>query len=291
MKLEYKITNQTKYKTIKQLLKEEFHISERLLKRLKKEKQIFINNFPVSINASFNLNDVISVCLDFDEEAENIVPTKMKLNVLFEDDALLIINKPAAIPVHPSMDHYTDSLSNGIMYYFNDIGLKRKIRIVNRLDKNTSGIVIFAKNEYIQECLVTQMKNHSFQKEYLALLEGLLNKKSGTINAPIARKENSIIERQVSPDGQESITHYKVLKEYSNYSLVHFILETGRTHQIRVHCNYIGHPILGDTLYGKSSNLIDRQALHSCKVTFIHPITNKKMEIIAELPIDIKKLI
>lgn len=291
MKLEYKITNQTKYKTIKQLLKEEFHISERLLKRLKKEKQIFINNFPVSINASFNLNDVISVCLDFDEEAENIVPTKMKLNVLFEDDALLIINKPAAIPVHPSMDHYTDSLSNGIMYYFNDIGLKRKIRIVNRLDKNTSGIVIFAKNEYIQECLVTQMKNHSFQKEYLALLEGLLNKKSGTINVPIARKENSIIERQVSPDGQKSITHYKVLKEYSNYSLVHFILETGRTHQIRVHCNYIGHPILGDSLYGKSSNLIDRQALHSCKVTFIHPITNKKMEIIAELPIDIKKLI
>lgn len=291
MKLEYKITNQTKYKTIKQLLKEEFHISERLLKRLKKENQIFMNNFPVSINTSFNLNDVISVCLDFDEESENIVPTKMKLNILFEDDSLLIVNKSAGIPVHPSMDHYTDSLSNGIMYYFNSIGLKRKIRIVNRLDKNTSGIVIFAKNEYIQECLIGQMKNNTFQKEYLAVLEGLLDKKFGTINAQIARKENSIIERQVSPDGKESITHYKVLKEYSNYSLVHFILETGRTHQIRVHSKYIAHPILGDTLYGKFSHLIERQALHSCKVIFIHPITNKKMEIIAELPNDIKKLI
>lgn len=291
MKLKYKITNQTKYETIKQVLKEEFHISERLLKKLKNEKQIYVNNLSVSINTSFKFNDVISVCLDFEEESENIVPTKMKLNILFEDDALLIVNKPAGIPVHPSMDHYSDSLSNGIMHYFNSIGLKRKIRIVNRLDKNTSGIVISAKNEYVQECLITQMKNHSFQKEYLAVLEGLLDKKSGTINAPIDRKANSIIERQVSPDGQESITHYKVLKEYSNYSLVHFILETGRTHQIRVHCNYIGHPILGDSLYGKSSNLIDRQALHAYKVTFIHPITNKKMEIIAELPPDIKKLI
>lgn len=291
MKLKYKITNQTKYETIKQVLKEEFHISERLLKKLKNEKQIYVNNLSVSINTSFKFNDVISVCLDFEEESENIVPTKMKLNILFEDDALLIVNKPAGIPVHPSMDHYSDSLSNGIMHYFNSIGLKRKIRIVNRLDKNTSGIVISAKNEYVQECLITQMKNHSFQKEYLAVLEGLLDKKSRTINAPIDRKANSIIERQVSPDGQESITHYKVLKEYSNYSLVHFILETGRTHQIRVHCNYIGHPILGDSLYGKSSNLIDRQALHAYKVTFIHPITNKKMEIIAELPPDIKKLI
>lgn len=291
MNLKYKITNQTKYETIKQVLKEEFHISERLLKKLKNEKQIYINNFPVSINTSFKFNDVISVCLDFNEKSENIIPVKMKLNILFEDDALLIVNKPAGIPVHPSMDHYSDSLSNGIMDYFNNIELKRKIRIVNRLDKNTSGIVIFAKNEYVQECLINQMKNHYFQKEYLALVKGLLDKKYGTISAPISRKENSIIERQVSLDGQESITHYKVLKEYSNYSLVHFILETGRTHQIRVHCNYIGHPILGDSLYGTSSNLIGRQALHAYKVTFIHPITNKKMEIMSELPTDIKKLI
>ncbi len=291
MKLEYEVTIQNKYETIKQILKEEFHVSERLLKRLKKEKQIFINNLSVSINASFQLNDVISVCLDFDEEYENILPTKMELDILFEDKSLLIVNKPAGIHVHPSMDHYTDSLSNGVIYYYHQIGLHRKIRIVNRLDKNTSGIVIFAKNEYVQECLIRQMKNNIFKKEYLALLEGLLDKMSGTINAPIARRENSIIERQVSKNGQESITHYEVLKKYSNYTLVHFVLETGRTHQIRVHCKYIGHPILGDTLYGNSSELINRQALHSYKVSFMHPITNKKMEIIAELPSDIKKLI
>lgn len=291
MKLEYKIIELTKYKNIKQILKEEFNISDRLLKRLKKEKQIFINNISVSINSSFNLNDVISVCLDFDEESENIIPTKMELDILYEDDALLILNKPANIPVHPSIEHYTDSLSNGVKYYFEQLNLKRKIRPVNRLDKNTSGIVIFAKNEYIQEYLVRQMKNNLFQKEYFALLDGKLENHKGTINAPIARKSNSIIEREISDNGAPSITHYQLIKNYDDYCFVKFILETGRTHQIRVHSKYICHTILGDSLYGKSSDLIDRQALHSYKVTFIHPITNKKMEVLAELPSDIKKLI
>ena len=220
-----------------------------------------------------------------------IIPTKMELDILYEDDALLVLNKPANIPVHPSMEHYTNSLSNGVKYYFEQLNLKRKIRPVNRLDKNTSGIVIFAKNEYIQECLVRQMKNNLFKKEYFALLDGKLENRNGTINAPITRKANSIIEREISNNGAPSITHFELIKNYDNYCFVKFLLETGRTHQIRVHSKYIGHPILGDSLYGKSSDLIDRQALHSYKVTFIHPITNKKMEVLAELPSDIKKLI
>ena len=290
MKLEYKIKDK-KYENIKQILKEEFHISDRLIIKLKKNKQLYLNNEAISINHKFNIEDILSINLDFYEESENIVPTKMNLNILFEDDGLLILDKPAGIPVHPSMMHYENSLSNGVKYYFNSINLKRKIRPVNRLDKNTSGILIFAKNEYIQECLVKQMKLGLFKKEYIALLEGNIKENKGTINAPIARKKESIIEREISKDGASSVTHYELIKNYDNFCLVKFILETGRTHQIRVHSQYIGHPILGDTLYGNSSNLINRQALHAYKINFVHPITNKKIEIISKPPKDISKLI
>ena len=290
MKLEYKI-KENKYENIKQILKEEFHISDRLIIKLKKNNQIYLNNLPVSINEKFTIDDILTVDLDFYEDSENITPTKMDLNILFEDDGLLILDKPADIPVHPSMMHYEKSLSNGVKYYFNTINLKRKIRPVNRLDKNTSGIVIFAKNEYIQECLAKQMKLGLFKKEYLALLEGNLKENHGTINASISRKNNSIIEREVSKTGATSITHYELIKNYDNYCLVKFILETGRTHQIRVHSKYIGHSILGDTLYGNYSDLINRQALHAYKINFVHPITNKKIEIISKPPKDISKLI
>ena len=290
MDLEYKITN-NKYDNIKQVLKEEFHISDRLLKKLKLNHQIFLNYIPVNINYSdLKIGNLISIVLDFEEEYDNIVPLKNNLNIIYEDNYLLVVNKPSNMPVHPSCNHFEDSLSNIVKYYFDCIGLKRKIRIVNRLDKDTSGIVIFAKNEYIQEALIQQMKNNTFKKEYLAILNGILEKNSDTISAPIARKENSIIERCVNFEtGDIAITHYDLIKTINNkYSLVHFVLETGRTHQIRVHSAYIGHPILGDTLYGSSSNLINRQALHAQKVSFIHPITEKIMILEAPLPEDMR---
>lgn len=290
MDLEYKIIN-NKYDNIKQVLKEEFHISDRLLKKLKLNHQIFLNYIPVNINYSdLKIGDLISIVLDFEEEYDNIVPLKSNLNIIYEDNYLLVVNKPSNMPVHPSCNHFEDSLSNIVKYYFDCIGLKRKIRIVNRLDKDTSGIVIFAKNEYIQETLIQQMKNNTFKKEYLAILNGILEKNSDIISAPIARKENSIIERCVNFEtGDIAITHYDLIKTIDNkYSLVHFVLETGRTHQIRVHSAYIGHPILGDTLYGSSSNLINRQALHAQKVSFIHPITKKSMIFEAPLPEDMR---
>lgn len=165
-------------------------------------------------------------------------------------------------------------------------GLKRKIRPVNRLDKDTSGLIVFAKNEYIQECLVRQMSKGVFKKEYIAILEGFVKPKTGIINAPIARKENSIIERCISDTGDYSVTHYKVIEIYNNFSIVKFTLETGRTHQIRVHSKYIGHPILGDSLYGNSSELISRQALHAHKIRFIHPILNKVQKYTSKIPED-----
>lgn len=291
MDLIYEIKDLSLYKTVRQVLKIEFDMSNRLITKLKFNKSILLNNNETYLDKLLAIGDVISCNLDFEEESENIVPTKMDLDILYEDDCFLIINKRYNIPVHPSVLHYANSLSNGVKYYFNSIGLKKKIRPVNRLDKDTTGIVIFAKNEYVQECLVKQMQQGNFYKEYIALLCGNLETKSGKIEVSIARKKNSIIERCISSSGNYALTYYELIKNYADFCLVKFILKTGRTHQIRVHSSYIGHPILGDTLYGLSSNLINRQALHCNELCFIHPITKKELKLKAPIPSDIKVLI
>lgn len=288
MRLAY--VNSSKYSNVKEVLKAEFSMSDRLLLKLKKLDKIYLNGNVTSVNHPVLENDLIECYLDYEEDNSNIIPTEMPLNIIYEDEAYIVVNKPAGIPVHPSMDHYTDSLSNGIAFYFNQIGLKKKIRPVNRLDKDTSGIVIFAKNEYIQECLVRQMKSKEFIKRYIAVVNGNLDNLEGTINAPIARKEGSIIERCVSETGDIAITHYKVLKRKTDFDIVECILETGRTHQIRVHFAYLGHSLLSDTLYGTSSSLINRQALHAYKVEFTHPLSKKKVKYIATVPEDLNKL-
>lgn len=293
MTLKY-IVADTKYQNINQVLKQEFHISARLQHRLIDEKHVLLNGTVTDTRVSISKNDIITVNLDFEEESENIVSTEMKLDIIYEDDAFLVLNKPAGIAVHPSILHYEDSLSNGVKFYFESIGLKRKIRPINRLDLNTSGLIVFAKNEYVQECLIRQMNFHIFKKEYIAFVVGHFDEPNGTINLPIARKPNSIIERCISDKGQEAITDYEVLKEFKVdsdcFSVVECSLKTGRTHQIRVHMAAIGHPLLGDTMYGVSSPLINRQALHSYKISFIHPATNKTLELTCELPDDMKNL-
>ena len=291
MILEYKVKKTDNYINLKELLKTYFQISDRLLIKLKNNRKIFVNGNFAFVNMGLNVGDNISIFIDFIENNSNIVPNAIPLDIVYEDDTLLIINKPTGIPVHPSMEHYTDSLSNGVRFYFDKIRLHKKIRPVNRLDKDTSGLIVFAKNEYIQECLVRQMKTKQFVKEYIAICDGIFDNKFGTINAPIARKENSIIERCVSEAGDTAITHYEIIKTYANYSVVKCTLETGRTHQIRVHMAYIGHPLLGDTLYSSPSTIINRQALHAYKIKFIHPITKQKLEFTAQIPADFENLI
>lgn len=291
MNLSYQIDKDEHYDNVLHVLKEQFLLSDRLITKLKKANKIYLNSFPTYTKKSVTVGDTVSVLIDFEEDNSNIVASNIPLNIIYEDDYLLVLNKPANIAIHPSILHFDNSLSNGVKFYFDKLGLKKKIRIVNRLDRNTSGIVILAKNEYIQECLIKQMKTNEFKKEYLAIAKGILESKSGTLNFPIARKEGSIIERTVSSDGDSAITHYDVVKEFNNLSLVHIVLETGRTHQIRVHFSHIGHPILGDTLYGSPSELINRQALHSYKLTFIHPVTKKELILESSLPNDIKNII
>ncbi len=290
MELKYVVENLSTYQNINQILINHFRISTRLLNKLIKNHLIYKNFEIADTRESISIGDIITINLNYNEDNSNIIPTKMPLDIIYEDDWFIIINKPAGMPVHPSALHYTDSLSNGIRYYFDSINLKKKVRPVNRLDLNTSGLVIFAKSEYIQEQLSYQMKEDIFKKEYICFINGSLDKSSGIIDLPISRKNGSIIERCIDNNGQRSITIYDVLKKYDQYSKVKCILKTGRTHQIRVHFSHIGHPLLGDTLYGFSSNFIDRQALHSYKVSFIHPITLEHLSFIAPIPDDMANL-
>lgn len=300
MKLVYQVPEKTPYQTIKEVLKIEFSMSDRLLLKLKKLQKISLNSEVVYIHHPIQKGDVIQCDLEYEEDNSNIIPTPLPLSILYEDDGYLVIDKPAGIPIHPSCDHHADSLSNRVRSYFDQIGLKKKIRPVNRLDKDTSGLVIFAKNEYIQECLVKQMRTKDFVKKYITIVKGHLENKNGIIKAPIARKENSIIERCVSLNGDTAITIYEVLTqekieklfqcEYSDkvndFDIVECTLETGRTHQIRVHMAHIGHPLLSDTLYGTSSSLISRQALHCYYMRFVHPITKQEVVYKNRLPED-----
>ena len=271
MILEYIVNKNDINKTVNEIINKRFNLSNRLFTKLLKNKKIFINGKNIDTRLKANEKDKIKIDLNYNEDNSNIVSKKMNLDIVYEDEVILVLNKPKGIAVHPSIRHFEDSLASGVKYYFESIGIHKKIRPVNRLDLNTSGLIVFAKNEYVQENLIKQMQTKTFTKEYLAIVTGILDNKKGIIDKPIARKEGSIIERCVSETGQRAITEYEVIKEVCNnskiisaasnicklkseiekYSLVKCKLLTGRTHQIRVHFAYIGHPLLGDSLYGK----------------------------------------
>ena len=294
MKIEFIVDNDLNGISIKEYLTTKLLMSKRLIIKLKKHQNILCNNSPVYVNYVMKLGDNISIDLEFNEE-NNIVPFDSNLDILYEDDCFLIVDKPANIPTHPSAYHYDNTLSNIVRNYYIKNNIDTLIRPVNRLDKNTSGIVIFAKNQYVQEQLIEQMKQNIFKKEYICIVTGHLEKDNEIINLPIARENDSIIKRCIRNDGDIAITEYSVIIRFNienlPLSLVKVNLLTGRTHQIRVHFSHIGHPLIGDSLYGTESNLIDRQALHCTQLSFVHPITKKEITINSLLPNDIKKII
>mgnify|MGYP000875204914 FL=1 len=289
MRIDFEITEACSGKKVLQILQNEINMSGRLIKKLKASGGILLNEKPVRTVDYVQKGDILSVIVDFNEEAD-FEPENADFSILYEDDCILAVNKEPGMPVHPSAGHTKGTLANRVLAHFIKQGLSIKVRPINRLDKDTSGIVLFAKNAHIQEQIINQMKENRVYKSYLGIVHGVFDPPEGIINLPIARKSGSIMERIIDPDGAPSITIYKTLEIHKDLSLVEFILKTGRTHQIRVHCKAMGHPLLGDWLYSDiQTDLIGRQALHSHIFAFDHPLNGQRIELLAPLPKDMKK--
>ncbi|SHJ46568.1 23S rRNA pseudouridine1911/1915/1917 synthase [Hathewaya proteolytica DSM 3090] len=280
-------------KKIRDYLRYEIGLSGRMITKAGMEGRIFSNGQVVKLNHRVNTGDEIVINL-VREEKQDIEPVYMDLDVAYEDKDIIIINKPPFMVVHPTKSHQKDTLSNGVIKYFIDNGENCIVRLVSRLDMDTSGLVIIAKNQYSHMTLAKDMAENGIDKIYRAVVHGILQDKKGIIDAPIGRESEDSIKRQVMQEGKRAITHYEVIEEYdNNASLVELKLETGRTHQIRVHMDHIGHPIIGDALYGtgEDCDLINRQALHAYKLCLKQPATRETLVINSKLPCDIESLI
>lgn len=264
------------------------NISSRFFRKLYKEKNIYVNRKFRNRKTLLKKGDIISILMK--DEKNNIEPENINLDIIYEDFDLLILNKKPYIVVHPTKSHEKNTLSNGISHYFKKNNIKKKIRFVNRLDMNTSGILIVAKNPFAHQQMALQFEKEIVVKKYKALVEGVVDKNEAFIDFPLI-KEYDNIKYTVNKSGKKSITKYKVIDRYKDGSLLEVQIITGRTHQIRVHLAHTGHPIIGDTLYNQESFYINRQALHSHYLKIKTPRNKKTIEIFAELPEDMKRLI
>ncbi|MGL4570019.1 MAG: RluA family pseudouridine synthase [Clostridium sp.] len=278
---------------IKFYLKDELELSSRLIKRASKEQRIFVNNKAIRMDYIIKAGDNVKVKLDR-EESQDIAPEKMDLDIVYEDEDILVINKRPYIVVHPTKNYQSGTLANGVINYFNETGQNHIVRLVSRLDMNTSGLIVIAKNQYAHMVL----QKEDINKRYIAIVHGNLEEKEGTIDLPIYRPQPGdgfdSIKRVVDDRGQRSVTHYKVLESFKGGDVVECLLETGRTHQIRVHLSHLGHPIYGDFIYGNGDeemDLIKRQALHAYGLNFKSPRQDEELSLRANLPDDFKSLI
>ncbi|HBH12351.1 MAG: Ribosomal large subunit pseudouridine synthase D [Clostridiales bacterium 38_11] len=272
----------------RKLLEDYYGFSSKLINKLELEGLIQLEGRKIKLNKSLYSDDVVTV--DFADEEDEYAKIRMDLNIIFEDEDLLILNKQPFIVVHPTRRHQDDTIANGVSYYFFENQIRRKVRFVNRLDMNTTGVLIIAKNPYAHNMISQEMRRNKVKKTYLAVLDGILTVKEDTINQNIGRIGDNI-KREVHESGKACITHYKVLEENKGLTLVEIFLETGRTHQIRVHFDFLNAPVLGDNLYGKTSHLINRQALHCQSIEMVHPRTKELIRVEADLPEDMQSLL
>ncbi len=291
-RLIYNITAQDNDIRIEQFLRRKGYSRQNLVELKKMPSSILVNGIWLHLNEKLHTGDQLVIHIQENESSKLIPPVDMPIDIIYEDEDLIVINKSAGMPIHPSMDNYTNSLANALAYYYKKKELPFIFRCTNRLDRDTSGLTVIAKHMLSSNLLSTMTKNHEIKREYSAIVRGKLKPESGTICAPLSRKPGSIIERYVDfKNGQTAITHYYTELYANGHTLVRLQLETGRTHQIRIHLKYIGFPLIGDYLYNPDMEFINRQALHSCHLSFVHPITGKHMDFTAPLPDDMKRVL
>jgi len=295
--MDFKINEEFCGRTVKDFVYAFLHISSSQLTALKKsECGIVLNGNRVTVRAVLSIGDILSLETEdsFEEINENIKPVKLDINIIYEDSDIIAVNKSAGMPTHTSHGHYEDTLANALSYYYCEKDIPFVFRAVNRLDKDTSGIVLVAKNRLTASKLSKEMSEGKIKKTYTAILTGECSSDSGRIETYIRRRGESIIEREVCDkcDGADyAATEWKTIKRGNGLTVVSASPETGRTHQLRVHFAHIGHPILGDGLYGQADPRIHRQSLHAAYLTFTHPGTSRQMILEAPVPDDMKKII
>ena len=272
---------------LKSELLDKMNISVRMLCSIKKEKSVTVNGKYVPMHTMVCGTDIIKI--ELPHESNEYEAQQMGIEVLYEDFDLLVVEKPFGMVVHPTRNHLENTMLNALKYYFDENGIKSKVRFVNRLDRDTSGILIVAKNAYAHSVLTKDTSMWEMHKKYIAVVEGKLDE-SGTIRLPIIKSEDGI-RRTVDENGQECVTHYRTIKSNERASFVELELETGRTHQIRVHMSAIGHPIFGDELYGGNMDFIERQALHCIELGFYSPRLEKEIRVKTKLHDDITELL
>ena len=289
--LNYHITEDADSLRTEQYLRRRGFSYQNLTQLKKMPESILINGVWSYMRTPLHSGDILTVHIRETESSPNIPPVELPLDIVYEDEDIVVVNKPAGMPVHPSLNNYRNSLANALMYYYQQQDKPFIFRCTNRLDRDTSGLTVIAEHMVSSSILSSMTARHEIEREYLAVVRGSVTPSSGTIDAPIGRTGSSLIERKIDFEhGERAVTHYHVIKEENGHSLVSLILETGRTHQIRVHMKYIGFPLVGDYLYNPDMEYIQRQALHSCRLSFRHPITGKHMEFTADLPEDMDRI-
>lgn len=291
MILEYIVKENESKTTINNILKNHLFLSRTQIRRAKSNNTIFLNGECSRVKSIVNTNDCVSVKIIEHRVSNEIISTNIPLDILYEDEYIIAINKPKNMLCHPVGSDVDNTLANALKYYYEQKDIFMVIRPISRLDRNTTGVILFAKNSYVHSLMVNVMRQSTSYKKYLAITNSIPNISQGLIDFSIKRKEGSIIERVIADDGQICKTKYKVIEKHVDSALIEFELLTGRTHQIRVHCKAFGIPITGDTLYNIKSPYIDRQALHSYEIFFIHPFTKEEVLIKSELPSDMLFLI
>lgn len=290
--LEYRIGQEDANLRVELFLRRRGFSRQNLVEIKRMPKSIMVNGIHYYMKQTLAEGDLLQVHISETECSEKIPPMEAPLDIIYEDEDLMVINKAADMPIHPSMNNYYNSLANALAYYFEKQGKPFIFRCSNRLDRDTSGLTIVSKHLVSASILAEQVAKREVDREYLAIVRGSVLPETGTICAPLGRKDGSIIERTVDWDnGEEAVTHYHKVKESNGHSLISLKLETGRTHQIRIHMKHIGYPLVGDYLYNPDMEYIGRQALHSHKMRFRHPITGEQMEFTAPLPEDMKRVL